>query len=109
MLGCDKIVTFVRYADEVYTCTEISGVSVEAETKISVQDKGFTAAVVTTICIPASVAVDYRPMPGDFVVFGRVAGVISKRADIETYPRALVIGVEDRLCGGIAHLEATCQ
>ena len=86
MLACDKTITVVRYADERYTCTVLTGVSWYEKLKVAVQDKGLVAANAFTVRIPANVLPeDFLPRVGDVAVLGTVAGEIERPADLVAY------------------------
>lgn len=109
MLACDRTVTLVRYAEGVYTCTAISGVSVYSKIETTVQNKGMTAAEVMKIRIPVGVLPKgYMPQCGDFVILDAMAASISSRAELEAYCYASVLAVADNRRGGLPHVAVVC-
>ena len=99
MLACDETITLVRYDGEAYNCTIIEGVSWFCKTQLSVQDSGVVAADVVTVRIPENhLPEGVMPEVGDFMVHGEVLQV-DKRADLEAYTYASVVGVGDNRRG----------
>lgn len=95
MLACDKTVTVVRYAGEVYTCTVIRGVSWHEKLQVAVQDKGLAAANTFTVRIPADrLPRDYMPRTEDKVVLGQVQDV-ARPSDLRAYHYFTVKSVGD--------------
>lgn len=100
MLACDKTITVVRYADEVYTPTVIQGVSWFEKLQVAVQDKGLAAANTFTVRIPAAqLPAGFLPRTGDTVVQGVVTTPITKPADLTAYHHFTVKGVGDNRRG----------
>lgn len=100
MLACDKTITVVRYADEVYTPTVIQGVSWFEKLQVAVQDKGLAAANTFTVRIPAGqLPAGFLPQTEDKVVLGVVTAPITKPADLTAYHYFTVKGVGDNRRG----------
>lgn len=108
MLGANRVITVIHYADGAYYCDVIEGVSVYQRVEHTVGDKGVVAAVVATIRIPEAVLPERLPEAGDFVVFDR-AESIAERQDIEMYGHTVIIGVGDNRRGNLPHIKLTCK
>lgn len=100
MLACDKTITVVRYAEEVYTCTTIQGVSWFEKLQVTVQDKSLAAANTFTVRIPAGqLPAGFLPRTEDKVVLGAVTAPITKPADLAAFHYFTVKGVGDNRRG----------
>lgn len=100
MLACDKTITVVRYAEEVYTCTVIQGVSWFEKLQTAIQDKGLVSANTFTVRIPAGQRLEgFLPQTTDKVVLGEVTTPITKPGDLAAYHYFTVEGVGDNRRG----------
>ena len=110
MLACDKVITVIRYADAVYNCTVIDGVSWYEKLQITVQDKGMASANIVKIRIPENCLPNgFLPQPGDVVVYGTISGKLDGPADFGAYRHFTVLGVGDnrRRDSLISHVAVT--
>lgn len=102
MYCTDETVTVVQYDrnTQLYTCTVITGVSWYTENKRYLQTTDAKESRETTVRIPEErMPAGLKIQPNDFVLRGRIASEIKRRADLEPYERFAVTEVRDNRRG----------
>ena len=100
MLACTETITLIQRKydaandKDTYICTPIYGVSWYGKLVASVENKGLTGAVKTTVRIPEDAMPDVVIQRGDFIVRGIVEG-IEKQADLNGLEYFSVLSVGD--------------
>lgn len=100
MLACTETITLVQRKNDKatdtdsYICTVIEGVSWFGKLVASVENKGLTGAVKTTVRIPEDAMPDVVIQRGDFIVRGIVEG-IEKQADLNGLEYFSVLSIGD--------------
>lgn len=113
MLACTETITVVRYDDERYTATAISGVSWFNKTRVKLADNGLAFANTVSIRIPEEAITSETVLPavGDHIILGALAEgeAISGPADLAARHARKVMAVGDNRRGRLPHVAVVGQ